>query len=513
MFKENSLTFKTLLVTWTITSFFTLLFTAIQILYEYRGERKELYETYSIVSDLYVAPISESLWIMNKNIIRTQGISLLGYPNISYVKIFDNNAVYFEDGDPEKTDKREFVLKYENEEIGKLQITLDPTKIEQRFFKRVIVTLIIQGLKTFFVCIILFFTYEFLITKSLRRVSRYLISNPDMTIRGEKIPFDYDREDELGILVRNLNDFIEYIYGLNKNLHELNSTLERKVDERTFELKEKNSQLTIAIEELELAHDQIALSERMASLGKMTAGIAHEIKNPIYIISNSVVLIEELLDEAINDLPTELREKINKTALADVKDLCKRTAVSSDRVSNIITSMLSLSRTSEDDKSIVNLGEVVESSARFAYEAAMAKNIFVCDLALDISKDCQNFRAYKTDLSRAIINICDNAFYSMRKKYLEDKSRKHTLLVKLFAENDYYIIQIIDTGQGIPDEIVRNLFFPFFTTKPAGEGTGLGMSLTFDIIKKHGGEINVESVVGESATFTIKLPVGDENES
>lgn len=513
MFKENSLTFKTLLVTWTITSFFTLLFTAIQILYEYRGERKELYETYSIVSDLYVAPISESLWIMNKNIIRTQGISLLGYPNISFVKIFDNNAVYFEDGDPEKTDKREFILKYENEEIGRLQITLDPTKIEQRFFKRVVVTLIIQGLKTFFVCIILFFTYEFLITKSLRRVSRFLISNPDMTIRGEKIPFDYDREDELGILVRNLNDFIEYIYGLNKNLHDLNSNLERKVDERTFELKEKNALLTSAIEELELAHDQIAISERMASLGKMTAGIAHEIKNPIYIISNSVVLIEELLDEAVADLPSDLREKLNQTALTDVKDLCKRTAVSSNRVSNIITSMLSLSRTSEDEKSLVDLGEVVENSVRFAFEAAMAKNIFVCDLKLNISKDCQNYMAYKTDLSRAIINICDNAFYSMRKKVLRDKTQRHLLSVDLYSENKSYVIKINDTGLGIPEEVSKNLFFPFFTTKPAGEGTGLGMSLTFDIIKKHGGEISVDSVVGESATFTIKLPTGAENES
>lgn len=513
MFKENSLTFKTLLVTWTITSFFTLLFTAIQILYEYRGERRELYETYSIVSDLYVAPISESLWIMNKNIIRTQGISLLGYPNIAYVKIYDNNAVYFEDGDPNKTDKKEFVLKYENEEIGKLQLTLDPTKIEQRFFKRVVVTLIIQGLKTFFVCIILFFTYEFLITKSLRRVSRFLISNPDMTARGEKIPFDFDREDELGILVRNLNDFIEYIYGLNKNLHDLNSTLERKVDERTYELKEKNIQLTSAISDLELAHNQIAISERMASLGKMTAGIAHEIKNPIYIISNSVVLIEELLEEYLADIPSEIREKLSDSLLKDVKDLCKRTAISSDRVSNIINSMLSLSRSTEDEKTSVNLGEVVESAVRFAFEAAMAKNIFACELELDISKDIKNYLAYKTDLSRAIINICDNAFYSMRKKFIENKSKKHVLKVKLYTTDHSHIVEISDTGMGIPEDVAKNLFFPFFTTKPAGEGTGLGMSLTFDIIQKHKGEISVDTTLDEGATFVIKLPLGVKNEA
>lgn len=513
MFKDNSLTFKTLLVTWTITSFFTLLFTAIQIIYEYRGERRELYETYNIVSDLYVAPISESLWIMNKNIIRTQGISLLGYPNISYVKIYDSNSIYFEDGDPEKADKREFKLKYENEEIGTLQITLDPAKIEQRFFKRVVVTVFIQGLKTFFVCIILFFTYEFLITKSLRRVSRFLISNPDMTSRGEKIPFDYDREDELGVLVRNLNEFIGYIYGLNKNLKELNNTLEKKVDERTKELKEKNKQLVTAIEDLELAHDQIAISERMASLGKMTAGIAHEIKNPVYIISNSVMLIEELLEDYVKEIPLEIKDKLDQSTLEDVKDLCKRTASSSERVSNIINSMLSLSRGTEDEKTIINLGEIVEAAVKFAYEATMAKSIFSCELDLDISKDIPSFLAYRTDLSRAVINICDNAFYSMRKKHIEDKTSKQVLKVVLKVENDFIVIIVKDTGLGIPEDVAKNLFYPFFTTKPAGEGTGLGMSLTFDIIKKHGGDISVSSVFGEGATFTIKLPKGDSHES
>lgn len=505
MFKQKSLSVKTLMITWTITSIFTIIFTALQILYEYRGERRELMQTYNIVNDLYVAPIAESLWIMNKNILRTQGISLLGYPSIAYVKISDVNQIYFEDGDPVNHEQRRFALRYDNEEIGTLEIALDPTHIEQRFFKRIMVTVLIQGLKTFLVCIVLFYTYEQLITRSIRRVSHFLNSNPDIALKGEKIPFEYEREDEIGILVRNLNVFVDYIYRLNRNLKELNDSLERKVLERTKELIEKNSQLTIAIEDLEKAHDQIAMSERMASLGKMTAGIAHEIKNPIYIIINSVTLIKDLVDEVFGSLSNDDKEKVSDD-VTEVKDLCVRTAVSCNRVSDIITSMLSLSRSTDDQKEEVDLVSLTEKSVRFAYEATMAKNIFDCELKFNFEIPNAIETVYKTELSRALINICDNAFYSMYKKFLETKHARQRLEVTFSGDEEFYYITITDSGQGIPEGVLKNLFYPFFTTKPAGEGTGLGMSMSYDIVKKHGGKITVNSKVGEGATFVINLP-------
>jgi len=507
-FKDSSLSFKTLLITWTITSVFTVIFTALQIYYEYRGERKELYNTYTIINDLYVAPISESLWIMNKSIIKTQANSLLGYPFVSYVKIYDDTSTYFEGGSIINSDVKAFNLKYSQEKIGILEIALDDTGLNQKFVKRVMVTVIIQGIKALVVCILLFFTYELLITRSLRRVSRYLISNPEATMRGEKIPFDFDREDELGVLVRNLNSFIEYIHGLNKNLKELNDSLEKKVDERTFELKQKNNQLISAIDDLERAHSQIAMSERMASLGKMTAGIAHEIKNPVYIIVNSVSLIRELLDDMLSEIPEDERKKLDLTIVDDIKDLCSRSEVSCDRVGNIINSMLSLSRTNEDEKLAVNLGVLVQKAVQFAYDATMAKNIFQCELSLDLPKTYDGVSVYKTELTRALINIFDNSFYSMFKKFSDDKKSPSILSVKLTSDDDNYIITIKDTGLGIPEEVLKNMFYPFFTTKPAGEGTGLGMSISFDIIKKHGGDIKVTSDFGSGAEFVITLPRG-----
>lgn len=489
-----------------ITSAFTVLFTTLQIFYEYKSEKEELLHTYEIINDLYVAPLTESLWIMNKSIINTQAKSLLGYPYVSYVKIYDEDFNYFEKGNYDKKAQKNYDLKYGEQKIGSLIIGLNTSLLEEKFLRRVMVTVLIQGIKAIVVCIILFFAYELLITRSLRRVSNYLVTHPDATSKGEKIPFDHDRDDELGILVKNLNGFIEYIYGLNKSLKDLNNSLEKKVDERTHELKKKNRQLVEVIEDLETAHDQLAASEKLASLGKMTAGIAHEIKNPVYIVVNSVTLIKELIDELLGEIPDDVKKNIDVEITDDIKDLCQRSEVNCERVGNIINSMLSLSRTSDDSRETVEINSLIRSSIEFAYDAFKSKNNFVCNLTFDLDDEIDELEVYKTELSRSIINIVDNSFYSMKKKAEIIKDLRPELKVSVKNVDNNFQITISDNGEGISEEVKKNMFSPFFTTKPAGEGTGLGMSMTYDIVKKHGGEIELLSDYGHGATFIISLP-------
>lgn len=509
MFKDRSLSFKTLLITWTITSAFTILFTTLQIFYEYQSEKDDLYDTYNIINDLYVAPLSESLWIMNKSIINTQATSLVNFPYVSYVKILDEDLVYFERGKSDGRSSKRFDLTYKKEKIGVLEVDLNVSLLEGKFLRRVMVTVLIQGLKAVFVCILLFFAYELLITRRLRRVSNFLISNPDATSKGETIPFDTERSDELGILVKNINGFINYIYGLNKSLKTLNDDLEKKVDERTSQLKDKNVKLVEVIEDLEKAHDQLATSERLASLGKMTSGIAHEIKNPVYIIVNSVALIKELLDEFVEEMPDETKNELDTELVGEIKDLCNRSEKSCERVGNIINSMLSLSRTSDDAKEGADIGVLVKSAVEFAYEAFRSKNQFTCNLRINTDLTMDKIKVYKTELSRSIINIVDNAFYSMKgkKESGDHNDYKAILEVDLSTSDTDVIIKIKDNGSGIPEDVKKNIFNPFFTTKPAGDGTGLGMSMTYDIIKKHGGKIELLSKIDEGAEFEITLPL------
>jgi len=508
LFKDRSLSFKVLLITWTITSAFTILFTTIQIFYEYSSERKDLFQTYDIISDLYVAPLSESLWIMNKNIITTQATSLVNFPYVSYVKILDEDIVYFEKGSKESGSVREFDLSYKGEKIGRLKVGLNVSLLEGKFLKRVMVTVLIQGLKAVFVCILLFFAYELLITRRLRKVSNFLIKNPDATSKGETIPFDTDRTDELGILVQNINGFINYIYGLNKSLKTLNDDLEKKVDERTVQLKEKNTKLVEVIDDLEKAHGQLATSERLASLGKMTAGIAHEIKNPVYIIINSVSLIKELMDELVDELSEEARKSLDAELVVEIKDLCDRSEKSCDRVGNIINSMLSLSRTSDDAREKSDVRALVKSAVDFAYEAFRSKNQFECKIDFEMDLKLLKVFIFKTELSRSVINIVDNSFYSMMKKLSELSNEQYSPKLSVIVKEDSgnTLIKIEDNGQGIPENLKKDIFNPFFTTKPAGDGTGLGMSMTYDIIKKHGGNIVLNSEVGQGTSFEITIP-------
>ena len=285
---------------------------------------------------------------------------------------------------------------------------------------------------------------------------------------------------------------------INRRIHlELNDTLEDK-------LIKKNS-------ELDKAQEQIIAREKLASLGALAAGIAHEIKNPLNIIKNGALLINQFIKsdlrkypELFSNDPKSFEEKLKDDTkrLEDVAALVDKNA---QRADNIVRNMLVQSRSGKSSLKSIDLNELVLQSLNFVRESTKAKYPFEPEIRLEFTP-VGMCNLYEDDLTRALINIFDNALYALYSKYKKD-AFVPTLWVRTFLETEYFVIEIEDNGPGISKEIYADIMNPFFTTKPTGEGTGLGLSMAFDVMKMHEGDIFINSESNEDSftIFTLKI--------
>jgi len=287
--------------------------------------------------------------------------------------------------------------------------------------------------------------------------------------------------------------------------------LEILVRERTYELRLQNEKLKEALEELSAAQKQLIHSEKMASLGELTAGIAHEIQNPLNFVNNFAELNEELVDELLDAIVQNDFKEAETLALA-IKDNEQKVAHHGKRADSIVKSMLQHSRGSGNARENIPLNALAEECIRLSYHGMRAKEkSFNAKMELILSDDVGMVEGVPGDISRVLLNICTNAFYAVLQRVRKgEKDYQPTIWLETGLENDHVWIKIRDNGGGIPAEVMDKIFQPFFTTKPTGEGTGLGLSMSFEIITKgHGGTINVESNEGEGAAFIITLPLSN----
>jgi len=285
--------------------------------------------------------------------------------------------------------------------------------------------------------------------------------------------------------------------------------LEILVAERTAEITAQKEELQKTVEELQATQAQLVQSEKMASLGELTAGIAHEIQNPLNFVNN--------FSEINTELITELEHEIEKGNLEEVKALARDIRENElkinhhgKRADGIVKGMLQHSRTGSGAKEPTDINALADEYLRLAYHGLRAKDkSFNATMKTDFDQSFGLLNIVPQDLGRVILNLITNAFYAVaERKKLQPQGYEPIVSVSTKKIRNIVEIRVADNGMGIPPKVMEKIFQPFFTTKPTGEGTGLGLSMSYDIITKgHGGELLVKTKEGEFAEFIIKLPV------
>lgn len=313
---------------------------------------------------------------------------------------------------------------------------------------------------------------------------------------------------------------ISVIWGItqyrSRNLIRERKILEEKVKSRTQEILKQKEEISLqrdnikhALDELKNTQAQLIQREKMASLGELTSGIAHEIQNPLNFVNNFSDVNKELIEE----MKSILREGNHETAIALANNIAEneqKIHQHGRRADSIVKGMLLHSRSSTGTREAVNINMLADEYLRLAYHGLRAKDkTFNVKINTEFAKDLPLLHVVSQDIGRVLLNLYNNAFYSVAQKCRLKNVDNFEPAIKVSTERsgDQVLIRIRDNGLGIPAQIVEKIYQPFFTTKPAGQGTGLGLSISYDIIKAHHGDLILDTREGEFAEFTIILPV------
>lgn len=311
-----------------------------------------------------------------------------------------------------------------------------------------------------------------------------------------------------------------YIVYRSRALVQENQVLEEKVARRTNEVREQKEEIEAqrdyleqTLNELKTTQTQLIQKEKLASLGELAAGIAHEIQNPLNFVNNysevSTELVEELKEGAWLNLPES--EKIYaEEVLGDLTSNLQKIHHHGGRASSIVRGMLEHARTDSGEKRPTDLNALADEYLRMAYHGFRAKDKnFKCELMTDFDPDLAQVLVAPQEIGRVFLNLFNNAFYVVQQRVLvADEGYQPMISVSTKHLANAVQIRVADNGTGVPESVKTKIFQPFFTTKPTGEGTGLGLSLSYDIITRgHGGTVDVESQECNGTLFTITLPV------
>ncbi len=317
----------------------------------------------------------------------------------------------------------------------------------------------------------------------------------------------------------------------------LEETIE-ELEQKRKAIEDANTALSRSLDELKAAQAQLIQSEKMASLGELTAGIAHEIQNPLNFVNNFSEVSAELLQEMQEELAKGNKQLAIELA-EDVKQNLEKILSHGKRADGIVKGMLQHTRTSTGQREPTDINALVDEYLRLAYHGLRAKDkSFNATMKTDFDPAIGLVNVIPQDIGRVILNLITNAFYAVSEKnktmtrltpYPLEGGPEYQPTVTVITKhqhplpggrgsdesgsrgsdgaNGFIEISVSDNGPGIPAHLLDKIFQPFFTTKPSGQGTGLGLSLSYDIVKAHGGELKVETKEGEGSVFTIQLPV------
>jgi two-component system NtrC family sensor kinase len=273
-------------------------------------------------------------------------------------------------------------------------------------------------------------------------------------------------------------------------------------------VEETNDALQKSLEELKAAQQQLIQSEKMASLGELTAGIAHEIQNPLNFVNNFSDVSTELVDEMNEELANGNTQSAIEIA-NDLKQNLEKINHHGKRAGDIVKGMLQHSRTSSGQKELTDINALADEYLRLAYHGLRAKDkTFNAATKTDYDDSIGLIKVIPQDIGRVVLNLITNAFYAVNeRKKSQPENYEPVVSISTKKEKDKIEIKVKDNGTGISQKVLGKIFQPFFTTKPTGQGTGLGLSLSYDIVKVHGGELKVETKEGEGSEFIIQLRI------
>jgi len=273
-------------------------------------------------------------------------------------------------------------------------------------------------------------------------------------------------------------------------------------------------QLVSTRKELEAAQAQLIHSEKMAALGQLTAGIAHEIKNPLNFVNNFAMILGELIDELDEILTEQPDAKVSdlleelQTLMDDVKVTTDKIREHGKRADSIVRNMLQHSRGAEGMRLPTDVNELLREYVNLSYHGLRANDPeFNSDYETDLDEAVGEIEIVPQEIGRVFLNLLNNAFYAVSDR-AKSESREYDPVVRVTSErrNGRIRITVSDNGGGVPTGMIDQIFQPFFTTKPTGEGTGLGLSMSRDIVAEHGGSLALENSDGEGAKFVLELP-------
>ncbi len=328
-------------------------------------------------------------------------------------------------------------------------------------------------------------------TKRFQELQRIILNEQEKERDAEAKRIDDRNKQRQLALLAGLAIFLiiaSILYRNNKQKQKTNKTLES----------------TLA--DLKSTQSQLIQSEKMASLGELTAGIAHEIQNPLNFVNNFSDLSNELVDEMNEELEKgDVAEA--KAIAADIKQNLEKINHHGKRAESIVTGMLQHSRASTGQKQITGINKLADEYFRLAYHGTRAKDkSFNCEITTEFDPSINGININPQDIGRVILNLVNNAFYAVNEKSKAGKEDyKPKVSVTTKELNQTIEITVADNGDGIPQKIIDKIFNPFFTTKPTGQGTGLGLSLSYDIVKAQGGNLKVETKDKEGTQFIISL--------
>jgi signal transduction histidine kinase len=370
----------------------------------------------------------------------------------------------------------------------------------------------------------------------------FMSSNAKAMTKAYLLKKDYKNAYDYNVLAHNYSDSalnsdvknktasLEYNFNLEKKQNQIQLLDQQKKSQQRFlmavsvvlflilitaiillrsnRLKQKaKTKIEKAYSELEAMQAQLIQSEKMASLGELTAGIAHEIQNPLNFVNNFSEVNAELMQEM--EFEFKSGNVTDAFALVEtIKQNIDKVQAHGKRADAIVKSMLLHSMTSSGQKESVAINALADEYLRLSYQGLRAKDgLFEANITTDYDANIGMISVIPQDIGRVLVNLYNNAFYAVREKTKQSlNGYEPNILVTTRRFNEMIEISVRDNGTGIPENIRQKIFQPFFTTKPTGQGTGLGLSLSYDIIKAHGGEIKVRNNDGEGAEFIIQLP-------